>query len=172
MNHVKIISGIYKNRKIATPGEGTHPMGERERLALFNMIHEYISGASILDAFSGSGALGIETLSRGAREVVFIERNPKAARVIRQNLDVLGAKGEVITGAVKNYTASACFNVVLADPPYDSFDIDEIQRLVEFVAEGGILALSHPGETPPMPGMELLKTRQYASAHISIYVKH
>ncbi len=172
MNSVKITSGIYKNRKLSTPGEGTHPMGERERLALFNMLGEYLEGALVLDAFAGSGALGIEALSRGAKKIIFVEKNPRAAKIIRQNLSNLEANGEVITGAIRNYTSETKFDIILADPPYDNFDLDEIELLSDFVKEGGILALSHPENAPEIPGMELLKTRQYAAAHISIYIKH
>lgn len=172
MNSIKITSGIYKNRRLSTPGEGTHPMGERERLALFNMLGGHLEGTLVLDAFSGSGALGIEALSRGANKVIFVEKNPKASRIIRQNLSGIEANGEIITSSIRSYTSETKFDIILADPPYDNFDLNEIETLSDFVKEGGILALSHPGNAPEIPGMKLLKTRQYAAAHISIYIKH
>ena len=70
MNEVRITSGSYKGRRVATPGGKTHPMGNREKIALFNMVSEYLPGSRVLDAYAGSGALGIEALSRGAAEVV------------------------------------------------------------------------------------------------------
>ena len=89
-NFVRITSGRLRGRKLETPGGKTHPMGERERLALFNMISDYLPRTTVLDAFAGSGALGIEALSRGASEVVFVESNREAAQCIRRNLVSLG----------------------------------------------------------------------------------
>lgn len=172
MNTVRIISGKYKNQAISTPGGATHPMGDREKLALFNMLSDILPGAKVVDAFAGSGALGLEALSRGASEVVFIEKSPKVCQIIRQNLKKLSEDGEVVVSSVKNYNTSSDFDVVLADPPYDNFDLDEVSLLANFLKIGGILVLSHPGETPDIPGLTLEKTRQYAAAHLSFYNKH
>lgn len=171
MDRVTIIGGKYKGRKIATPGKGTHPMGSREKLALFNMLASKIEGASVLDAFAGSGALGLEALSRGADSVVFVEKSPRASKVISENLKSLGVESgfEVIKGAVSG--VSGDFDIVLADPPYDDFDIKEVESLVDSIKNGGILALSHPFEAPIFEGLTLLKTHKYAVAHISIYIK-
>ena len=171
MNTVRITSGKYRGRKISTPGGATHPMGERERLALFNMISPFIQNASVLDAFAGSGALGIEALSRGAREAVFIEYNLKAAAVIRKNLDELRIKAEVIIKKVSSYETEKQFDLIIADPPYDAFDLEEVVPLAKSLKEGGVFVLSHPGETPEIPGLILEKSRNYASATISIYRK-
>lgn len=168
-NVVKITSGIYRGRAIATPGDGTHPMGERERLALFNMLGG-LDGLAVLDAFAGSGALGIEALSRGAGKVVFVEKNRAACKVILSNLLVLEASGEVICGDVAKYEGGD-FDVILADPPYDKFNIETVATLTKSLKNGGVLVLSHPGESPEIPNLTLSKTRQYASAHLSFYNK-
>ena len=170
-NSIKITSGIYRSRAITTPGGKTHPMGERERLALFNMISDYIPGAVLLDAFSGSGSLGIEALSRGAEEVTFIENNSNAIKTIKDNLAALGAEGEVVGSKVSTFSTDKVFDVVLADPPYDDFRINEVFHLLRFLKEGGVFVLSHPGEVPDLPGMKLDKSRKYAGATISIYFK-
>ena len=177
MDTVRITSGEYKGRKIATPGGGTHPMGERERIALFNMIAKYLPGAFILDAFAGSGALGIEALSRGANFVLFIEKDYRASKMINDNLQDLGIDKAKVTvlkedvyRVMENITDK--FTVVLADPPYDKYDEQRIKLLARAVADqGGILVLSHPGEPPALPGLELQKTHKYAAAHLSVYVK-
>lgn len=171
MNTVKITSGDLRGRSIQTPGGQTHPMGERERLALFNMITGLLPGARVLDAFAGSGALGIEAISRGASNVVFVEKSPKAAAIIKQNLSDLGVSAQVFTGDVVNFTDEQKFDIVLADPPYDDFKVKNIVGLTERLKDGGILVLSHPESAPEIPGLELLKTRKYAAAHISVYVK-
>lgn len=166
--NVRLTGGAFGGRKISTPGETTHPMGERERLALFNMLGDLV-GTSLLDAFAGSGALGLEALSRGAAHVVFIEKNAAAARVIRENLAALGASGEVIVGDVASAYLAEKFDTILADPPYDDLKIEKILPLVDLLKDGGTLVLSHPGEAPAIEGLVLEKTRQYAAAHLSFY---
>lgn len=171
MEKITITSGKYKGRKIATPGGATHPMGSREKLALFNIVS--VEGLSVLDAFAGSGALGIEALSRGASEVVFVEKNAKACMIISKNLKSLGIKDgfRVIKSSVSRADLNE-FDVVLADPPYDNFDLTEVESLTKFVKNGGVLVLSHPDEVPELQGLKLLKTHQYAAAHLSIYIKN
>ena len=172
MDKITVTGGKYRGRKITTPGGATHPMGSRERLALFNMLTGKIDGAAVLDVFAGSGALGIEALSRGASEVIFVEKNRQATEVIKENLAELGASGKVIKGSFKEVAGDlGKFGVVLADPPYDNFDITEVEKLALVVKKGGILALSHPGEAPEINGLKLAKTRKYAGASISVYFR-
>lgn len=170
MDTIKITSGIFRGRSIKSPKSSlTHPMGAREKLALFNMIVDDLPGSLVLDAFAGSGALGIEALSRGASGVVFIEKGTSASKIIRQNLETLGIKAEIFVGDVVNFATEQLFDVILADPPYDNFDPKKIINLPKFLKKDGVLALSHPGEAPEIPGVKLEKTRKYAQAHISIY---
>lgn len=171
MNTLRITSGKYRGRVISTPGGKTHPMGERERLALFNMIASHLPEAIVLDTFAGSGALGIEALSRGASKVVFVEKNGEACRIIRKNLATLGENSEVDQSDISSYTSDTRFNVILADPPYDSFNPAVVQKLVKLLSGEGILVLSHPGEAPEIAGLKCEKSRTYAGATISIYVK-
>ena len=172
-NSVKITSGLYRGREILTPGPGTHPMGAREKLALFNMLATFLPGARVLDAFAGSGALGIEALSRGTKSVTFIEKAPSAARVIKENLAKLKLvdHATMFVGDVENFIPDGHFDIILADPPYNDFDIKKVQFLVNFLDKNGILALSHPGEAPTLDGVTLQKTSTYAGANISIYYR-
>lgn len=176
-------------------------MGAREKIALFNMIGAELTGARVLDAFAGSGALGIEALSRGATEVVFIEKNPRVAAVIRDNLRRLdlAEQGSVVVKSVKNCChdnnfakkpagsgAGATeveqkktekadlgqFAVILADPPYDKFDATEVEQLLQFLAPGGVLVLSHPGDAPELTGVEQGKTHHFAAANLTVYRKN
>ena len=174
MNTIKITSGKFRGRSINSPNlKTTHPMGARERLALFNMISEYLPGANVLDAYAGSGALGIEALSRGASYAMFVEKNPRAAAVIRKNLADLGLLE--CTGVsewdTKNFLPANEFDIIIADPPYDDFDMRGIENLAKFLKKGGIMVLSHPGEAPVISGLTLQKTREYAAAKISVYTK-
>ncbi len=174
MNNIKITSGKFRGRAINSPNlKTTHPMGAREKLALFNMISEYLPGANVLDAYAGSGALGIEALSRGASYAMFVEKNPRAAAVIRKNLADLGLleNAGVSEWDAKNFLPPRDFDIIIADPPYDDFDVRGVENLAKFLNKGGILVLSHPGEALKISGLTLQKTRAYAAAKISIYTK-
>ena len=173
-NIVKITSGLFRGRAVSTPGGKTHPMGERERLALFNMISEYLPGAVVLDAFAGSGALGLEALSRGADKIMFVDNSAEAVEAVKRNIAELGVNSDAAKAnrmKVSQFETDVRFDVILADPPYDSFEITDIEHLVQFVKKEGILVLSHPYRAPDLPGVILEKSRKYAGATISVYVK-
>ncbi|MBQ9018461.1 RsmD family RNA methyltransferase [Candidatus Saccharibacteria bacterium] len=172
---VRITGGECKGLKIGTPGGGTHPMGDRERLAMFNILGERVKGNFIADIFAGGGTLGLEALSRGAAFVLFIEKNRFACDVLNNNMMDLGLSslnGGVLCGDAYRMLATATdrFGIVFADPPYDEYDPEKIKVIARVVADpSGILVLSHPGEAPEMPGLRLVKTNKYAGAHLSFY---
>ncbi len=174
-NYIKITGGVYRGRRLKTPGEKTHPMGERERIALFNMILEYLSGATVIDAYAGSGALGIEAISRGASKVYFIEKNPAAIRTTKENcieINIPKEQIEYYQGTVGSFEFPIKADIILADPPYDDFEAEEIEKITDTCLKtGGVLVLSHPDEAAVIPRMNLIKTKKYARAHISIYYK-
>ncbi|MBQ3474506.1 16S rRNA (guanine(966)-N(2))-methyltransferase RsmD [Candidatus Saccharibacteria bacterium] len=174
MENIRITSGEFRGRAIKSPRSSfTHPMGSREKIALFNMISEYLVDARVLDAFAGSGSLGIEALSRGARKVVFVEKNAKVARVIKENLENigLGPRSTVLVEDINKYTTDESFDLIIADPPYNSFKTEEIVGLTNYLKDGGILVLSHPEVTPEIKGLKLTKSHKYAAASLSIYRK-
>ena len=166
---IRIISGEFGGRLIGTPENNgkTQPMGDRERMAIFNRLREDIEGKRILDAFAGSGALGLEALSLGAAEVQFLERDSVAIRCIKDNLKKLDAEAELVREAQGEY------DVIFADPPYDNPQYDYCQQLFEnHLKSGGIFVLSHPAQPePPIFAGELLSDKKYAAAHIKIYQK-
>ena len=171
MKEIKITSGKYRGRSIRAPGGSTHPMGAREKLALFNMLAEWLPGATVLDAYAGSGALGIEALSRGAGHVVLVEKSPRVAKIIRQNIAALGLNdtAEVHERDVKTFAPAEKYDIILADPPYDTYEVAGVANLAKYLKPGGVLVLSHPGDAPELPGLQLIKTRAYAAAHLSLY---
>ncbi|MGC8781227.1 MAG: RsmD family RNA methyltransferase [Anaerolineae bacterium] len=122
---MRVIGGTAKGRPLrSVPGDTTRPITDRVKSALFNILaaREMIRGRRYLDLFGGTGAVGIEALSRGAAEVVFCERDPLAARVLRQNLAAAGfaARGQVIVGDAFAYlarSAAAAFDVIYIAPP-------------------------------------------------------
>ena len=172
---IRITSGELKGRSILSPGlKSVHPMGAREKIALFNMVFDYLPGAKVLDAFSGSGALGIEALSRGAGFVTFIEKNANVARVIRENVKAVGLeeRSKVFVGDVEAFLCDEKFKVIMADPPYDDFRIEKVNYLTKFLGDDGIFVLSHPGPAPVVVGLKLTKTHKYANANLSVYLKN
>ncbi|MBR0403466.1 RsmD family RNA methyltransferase [Candidatus Saccharibacteria bacterium] len=169
---IRITSGLYRGREISVPAT-THSMGSRERLALFNSISYLLPGADVLDCFAGAGSLGTEALSRGANSVVFVEKNPKAAAVINDNLNSLGiTNATIVKKTTKSYHSSRTFQIIFADPPYDDFKEAEFAHLPQLLAPNGHLILSHPGTfTPNFPSLKHLSTKKYAACHISLFTK-
>ena len=174
-NTIQITSGRLRRRIIKTPANSTtHPMGARERLALFNIIAPLGALDNVLDAFAGSGALGIEALSRGARNAVFVEQDHTAARTIRENIKALDLEDitSVLEKPVEKLSLNGRYTLVIADPPYDNYNPQIIEHLLPLVDKNGIFVLSHPGQiTPLLNGFRLLKHTSYANANISVFQK-
>lgn len=174
MNQVRIIAGKYGGRLIDTPkNRATHPMGDREKQAIFNRLRHHLAESRVLDAFAGSGALGIEALSEGAEHVDFLEKDRKAILTIISNLEKLQIPPERarIVPSISLLDTRQSYDVILADPPYDKPQYSKIVELVELLGSGGIFVLSHPkNQTPPnFPKLNLLSDRSYAAAQIKIY---
>ncbi len=121
--------------------EGLRPTSERIRETLFNWLTPEIAGRRCLDLFAGTGALGLEALSRGAKEVVFVEQSRKAVATLRKNVDLLEAAGaEVHAGDARAFLASQtprAYDVVFLDPPFADESLSELCRLID---EQGVLA--------------------------------
>lgn len=118
---MRIIAGEFRSRRLKSiPGDGTRPTPDRLRETLFNILQTRIEGASFLDAYAGTGAVGIEALSRGASHAFFLERDRHALDAIRQNLDALGVanRSTVAPGAVLRNLPLYRAEIVFLDPPY------------------------------------------------------
>jgi 16S rRNA (guanine966-N2)-methyltransferase len=145
---VRVISGIYGKRIFDAPrGKRTHPMGDKIRGALFNALGD-IEGLSVLDAYSGSGALSIEASSRGASRVVAVENDKKAVAVIQENLEKLGVENvtleqaNVITWSKNNQHEQ--FDIVFCDPPYTDVRPDVLAHIADHCYIGGVVMFSLP----------------------------
>lgn len=178
MPNLRVIAGKYKGLKLASPQlSTTHPMGAREKNALFNMLQPWIPSAKVLDAYAGTGALGIEALSRGASSASFVEQQPAVVRTLRSNLASLAEPTNVLVSTVANAThqleCQGYFDIIIADPPYDDFNLAEIEMLVNLLAPTGIIALSFPAKLGNLKinRLQLITVRYYAGAGISLYQK-
>ncbi len=119
---MRVIAGEFRSRRLkSVPGLDTRPTPDRLREALFNVLAPRIAGSVFMDAYAGTGAVGIEALSRGASRCVFVEKNRGAVAVIRENLAALGleSRAEVYTGKVATVLERVNADIVFLDPPYE-----------------------------------------------------
>ena len=137
----RIIGGEWRGRRLSFPDEGgVRPTGDRVRETLFNWLQPIIHGSRCLDLFAGSGALGIEALSRGAAEVVFVDRHPALIRGIESNLEILSVnRGRCVCANAEQFLAgpARCFDIVFLDPPFGRVAWPDLCRAL---ASGGWLA--------------------------------
>ena len=149
----RVIAGAAGGRRLAVPdGRGTRPTSDRAREGLFATIVSMtgsLAGARVLDLYAGSGAVGLEALSRGAEHVLLVESGPRAGRVIRDNIEAIGLAGaEVVTGRVERVLARGPalsgdnrgrYDIVFTDPPY-ALVADEVSGMLVALADRGWLA--------------------------------
>jgi 16S rRNA (guanine966-N2)-methyltransferase len=175
---VRIIAGERKGHTIFAPrGRETRPTSDRVRENVFNIVAPWVEGARVLDLYAGSGAMGLEALSRGAISVVFVESNADAVRAIERNLDKLRLTGATIvrvgatTGLAQEAAAGRKYDLVLADPPYSMTDYDALARDVPLVlAEDGLLVLESSARTEPeLAGLEVRTSRKYGSTRVTVF---
>jgi 16S rRNA (guanine966-N2)-methyltransferase len=175
---MRIIAGSRKGHRIAAPkGRDTRPTSDRVREAAF-MLMGPVDGTRVLDLFAGSGAMGLEALSRGAEQATFVEADPRAAAIIQQNLEKLRLTGARIVRAdalralAAEASAGAKYDLVLVDPPYD--DYSELEPMLAnhvpaVLAEDGLVVVETSDRTQPQLPLEERTSRRYGSARITLY---
>jgi 16S rRNA (guanine966-N2)-methyltransferase len=188
---LRIVAGRWGGRRIQAPkGAATRPTAEKVRQALFNVVEHLMALEGVLawDLYAGSGALGIEALSRGAARAVFVESHGRTAAGIRANLERLGAAPEswqVVTGRVAPWLASmgrgagagaaadpeARPGLILLDPPYAAGELEAVLPLLAgsaAVPGGALIVVEAPGklEPDPPPGLELLQVKGYGDTRV------
>jgi 16S rRNA (guanine966-N2)-methyltransferase len=171
----RIVAGRAGGRRLVVPPKGTRPTSERVREAMFSALEAAVDldGAHVLDLYAGSGALGLEALSRGAETATFVESDRKALDVLRRNADTVGLPGTVVlAGTVESVLAERAdqpFDVVLADPPYATTE-QQVAVLLDrlghngWLAGHGVLVLeraARDGEPPLPDGMTMIRSRRY-----------
>jgi 16S rRNA (guanine966-N2)-methyltransferase len=178
----RIIAGVARGRRLAVPaGTRTRPTSDRAREGLFSTITAMrgpLHRARVMDLYAGSGAVGLEALSRGAARVLFVESDPAAVRVIRANMTAVGLPGgHLVAGTVaavlrRGPGGEPAFDVVVADPPYAAGD-DDVTAMLEALAErgwlvpGALLAVERASRSGPVtwpPGFAFDRSRRYGEA--------
>jgi 16S rRNA (guanine966-N2)-methyltransferase len=153
----------------------TRPTADRVREALFSMLGDVV-GARVLDLYAGSGALGIEALSRGAASALFVERDPRAAAVVERNLASLGLEQRVLRQDALRFLArgEGTFDLVFCDPPYDSASRlagPLAERLPAVTPEGARIVTESDKRNPLELSFELVTERSYGDTRIAIHVR-
>lgn len=179
---MRVITGTARGIQLKTPeGMVTRPTSDRVKEAMFSIIHFEVPGAAVLDLFGGTGQLGIEALSRGAKSAVFVDAGEPACRLIKENLKRtrLEGQGRVIRSDYLDYL-SRCretFDIILLDPPYaEVFLENALKRITEIdiLSQNGIIVTERPlGKDLPwdFPGYERSKDYKYGKTVLTIYRK-
>ncbi len=185
---MRIVGGMWRGRPLAAPeGRGTRPTTDRVRESIASMVLSAfdldLSGARVLDAFAGSGAIGLEMLSRGALSCTFVERDRKAAGVVRANVKSLGATsaqaivqvGDVLGLSARGAVQGGPFDLVLLDPPY-ALEAIVVTGLVCDLRAAGLLApcavilYEHAADAPDLalPGAEVVKAKKRGTTAVTL----
>jgi 16S rRNA (guanine966-N2)-methyltransferase len=185
---MRIIGGSVGGRRLKAPrGAATRPTADRVREAIFNMlVARGPVPERVLDVYAGTGALGLEALSRGAREAVFVEQHAPTCALIRDNARDLGLDGaaRVVCARTLDFLKRerGLFGWIFLDPPYDSGELDEaIALAAPLVDEPGALIAEHDwheaprepvaGSDEPMPELSLCHRRRYGQTAVSLYIR-
>lgn len=174
-----IIAGTHKGLTLRyPPSRVTRPVGDKVRAAIFDVLGD-ISGARVLDAYAGSGALGFEALSRGALMVEAIEAHRLAVKVIEENQSKVGFMTYFLHKmTVEHWLALSerthtprTFDIILADPPYDHLSDELLAKLGKLLEKNGVMAVSHTSRlAPPMlESLRLVQAKRYGDASVSFY---
>jgi 16S rRNA (guanine(966)-N(2))-methyltransferase RsmD len=177
---MRIVAGSAKGRRLETPkGVAVRPTTDRVREALFSAISPRLVGASVLDLFAGTGALGIEALSRGAVTAVFVEQSPSTAKLLSRNIETCGVsnKARIIRRdaliALRQLTAQQQkFDLIFLDPPYHGPMLEAVLQSLAgkaIMRENGLIIAEHPAEKPPRMPEELIivTTKHYGKTILS-----
>ena len=177
---MRVITGIVGGRKLKSPeGESVRPTTDHVKQAMFNILQFDLEGRRILDLFGGTGQLGIEALSRGAREAVFTDSSRTSIQLIRENLKRCGLEGKVLqTDALSYLARGEKFDVIFIDPPYDGGLYQAVlERInaVDNLTEGGIIVCeARAGTVLPelAPPYRKLREKRYGNVKICLYSKN
>ena len=171
---MRIVGGSHKGARIYAPkGRDTRPTSDRVREAIFAILGS-VEGARVLDLFAGSGALGLEALSRGAAHAVFVEADPTAVKTIERNLEKLALEGRIVRSDATRYLARTAerYDVVFVDPPYEmveSLRMPLAEHLPRVLAEGGSVVVETAADVQPELSLPIRSTRRHGSTQLTVF---
>jgi 16S rRNA (guanine(966)-N(2))-methyltransferase RsmD len=165
---MRVIGGRYRGRRLKPPTwEGLRPTSDKLRETLFNILAPRIEGARVCDGYAGTGAVGIEALSRGAAHVTFVEKDRRACALITANIESLDAAGDytIETGDVAALLDArrAAFDLIWLDPPYDTDSSDALAAAAGALAPGGLVVLERATRREPEVPDSLTRVRDVKS---------
>lgn len=175
--NVRIISGKFGGRSINSPNsQTTHPMSERIRGSMFNIIGDDIINAEVLDAFAGTGSIGLEAISRGAKSVTFIDRDRLASKILSENIKLLDVESKCDTFQIGLSTwidksQDKTYDFIFVDPPFNNPQLSTVARLMPMLKPNGLMILSYigRGEAPAVEGFVVVDNRRYGNAALTFY---
>jgi 16S rRNA (guanine966-N2)-methyltransferase len=176
LSKLRVAGGDARGRPLKTP-KGIRPTQGMVKEAIFNLIGPGIAGVYVLDLFAGSGALGIEALSRGAESVTFVDREPRGLAILRQNLDALDlkARARVVRGDVVRWLRGSPDDikragVVLMDPPYDDVVLDRALEVLDREVGDAMLVVEHSRrhELPALTRLRIDRQRRYGDTMVTV----
>jgi 16S rRNA (guanine(966)-N(2))-methyltransferase RsmD len=176
MPKLRVAGGEARGRRLKAP-KNIRPTQSMVKQAIFNMVGPQIEGATVLDLFAGSGALGIEALSRGAASVTFVDQQPRGLAILRQNLDALGFKerahvvrGDVVRWLDASPDAVRSADFVFLDPPYEDVVLDRaLNALDRAVADATVLAEhSRRQQLPALTRLRVDRQRRYGDTMVTV----
>ena len=172
---MRIIGGKYRGRVLKTfDGKDVRPTSDRAREALFNILQFRIAGRSFYDGFAGSGAVGFEAYSRGAKSVVMTDASEKSVTLCKANAKILGAETEIKLAFCESYleTTNKKFDIIFLDPPYALDAGEEALKIIakkNILEEGGVAVLEKDCEGKEVNGLEITSVRKYGKAVFTFY---
>ena len=176
MSKLRVAGGEARGRRLKAP-KNIRPTQGMVKQAIFNMAGPRIEGATVLDLFAGSGALGIEALSRGAAKVTFVDQEPRGLAILRQNLDALGFKdraqvvrGDVVRWLESSPTAVAAADFIFLDPPYNDMVLDSALKQLDRNVGGATVMAEHSRrqQMPTLSRLQVDRERRYGDTIVSV----
>jgi 16S rRNA (guanine966-N2)-methyltransferase len=174
---MRIVAGAYRGRQLKSPTwDGLRPTSDRLRETLFDILGPSVRGARVLDGYAGTGAIGIEALSRGAAQVTFVEQDPRAVKLIAANLALVAASGAIIRAGLAEAgtrLGGQIFDLIILDPPYaDTAAADALGAAQALVTEGTRVVVEHATRHLPPDGhggLRLARTVKAGDSALSFY---
>ena len=176
MSKLRVSGGEAKGRRLKAP-KNIRPTQGMVKQAIFNIVGPRIEGAHVLDLFAGSGAIGIEALSRGAESVTFVDQQPRGLAILRQNLDALGFKerarlvrGDVVRWLEASPDAVRAADFIFLDPPYEDVVLDRALKALDAAAGDATVLAEHSRRRPlpPLARLRVDRQRRYGDTLVTV----